>query len=90
MHFVKKTIKKKADIDISELNIVEYVKKSTVPAIFITSEEDTFVSHKHVEKLYDNYKGGEKWLKYVDGDHNARRKYKLLLEISSYFKKFFN
>lgn len=90
MHFVKKTIKKKADINISDLNIVEYVKKSTVPAIFITSLEDTFVNHEHVEKLYDNYKGNEKFIKYVEGDHNARRKYKILNEISSYFKKYFD
>lgn len=37
-----------------------------MPAIFITSPEDTFVDKYHVEKLYDNYLG-KKFIKYIGG-----------------------
>lgn len=37
-----------------------------MPAIFITSPEDTFVDKYHVEKLYDNYLG-KKFIKYIVG-----------------------
>ena len=30
------------------------------------------MNEKHVELLYDNYKG-EKYIRYEEGDHNAKR-----------------
>lgn len=64
--FIIDSIEKKAHFNINELNIVDYVKVCQMPAIFITSHEDTFVDKYHVEKLYDNYLG-KKFIKYIMG-----------------------
>lgn len=52
MHFVRKSILKLAKFDINNLNAIDAAKHCSMPVIFITSEEDTFVSSKHVLKLH--------------------------------------
>ena len=57
LHFIKGSVKEKAAFDINWLDIVPVVRRINIPAIFITSPDDTFISHEHVEKLFDNYAG---------------------------------
>ena len=55
LHFIKGSVREKAGFDIEWLDIIPLVRKIHIPAIFITSPDDTFINHEHVEKLFDNY-----------------------------------
>lgn len=84
--FVKRSIKKRANFNIKDLDQTVIVKKCVAPIIFVTSEEDNFVKPWHVEKLFQLY-GGEKKLKYVKGDHNAPRNKEFYREGAEFFRQ---
>ncbi len=54
---VKKIIQEKAFFDIEKLDIKKAVEKCEIPALFITSKKDKFVSYEHSEILHKFYKG---------------------------------
>lgn len=81
LKIVEQTIKEKAGFDFKSLEIANCVKNSTVPCIFITSKDDTFVKSKHVEDLYEAY-GAKKRILYVAGDHNNERTHEFLTGIT--------
>ena len=63
MRFVKNSVKKQANFNINDLDIVKFAQKCSMPIVLITSHSDTFVNERHVELLYDNYQG-EKYIRY--------------------------
>lgn len=82
--FVKRSIKKRADFNINDLDQTKIVNKCTMPVIFLTSKEDNFVKYHHIEKLYLLYAGTEKKIIYVKGDHNEERPFDIYREISNF------
>ena len=87
MHFIRKSIKKQANFDIKDLDIIKYAQKCTCPIQFVVSKEDTYVKSEHTLKLYNSYNKlqNQKRLKYVDGEHNAFRDDNFYWEMTSFF-----
>ena len=84
--FVKRSIKKRANFNIKDLDQTKLVKKCIMPIVFVTSKEDNFVKAWHTENLYDLYPG-EKKLVYMKGDHNATRPKEFYKEGALFFKE---
>ena len=42
-----------------------------MPVLFAASKEDTFVKMDHTDSLFVNYKGRNKKILFIDGNHNA-------------------
>lgn len=84
--FVKRSIKKRANFNIKDLDQTKLVKKCLMPVIFVTSKEDSFVKSWHIEKLFDLY-AGEKKLIFLKGDHNGDRPNEFYKDISRFFKE---
>ena len=88
LKLVEQTIKDKAGFDFKALEMCNFSQNSTIPCIFITSKEDSFVRAQHVETLYKHYAGKKKLL-YVNGDHNNERTREFLTDISKNIIDFF-
>lgn len=84
--FVKRSIKKRANFNIKDLDQTIIAKKCGAPIIFVTSKEDNFVKPWHVEKLFELY-AGEKKIIYVKGDHNAPRNKEFYREGAEFFRQ---
>ena len=72
LKLIKKTIKKKAGFDITELKPIDYVDQCFIPALFTAGLNDTFILPHHCEAIYGKY-SGEKIMKKVECDHNEPR-----------------
>jgi len=72
MRVLRNTIKKKAQFDIKDLEVVSVARECFVPALFVHGQSDIFVRPHHSEELYDAY-GGDKMRILVEGDHNSMR-----------------
>ena len=83
LHFVRKSIKKKAHFDIKALDILKKIKDVKCPVYFICSKEDTFIKCKHTLKMFQACRT-VKQLKYVQGDHNAPRDDSFYPEMANY------
>lgn len=70
--WVRTSIKREAKFDISDLNPIQYVDKSFIPALFVAGKDDSFIKPYHTETLCEQY-SGDKNLVLVDGDHNSPR-----------------
>ena len=46
--------------------------KINLPSLFLYSDEDTIISHKHSQKIYNAYKGIKNLIP-LKGDHNEVR-----------------
>ena len=57
LYFVKKSIKRRAKFNIDDLNPIEHVDKSYIPAFFIHAKKDTFILPHHSKDLFDKYAG---------------------------------
>lgn len=69
---VRKTIKKKANFDIKDVNPIDKVHEAFIPALFVAANDDTFIRPQHSEDIYKAY-SGEKDIRRVEGDHNSIR-----------------
>jgi surfactin synthase thioesterase subunit len=72
LHFVRKSIEKRAHFNIKDLDILKFSGECKMPVYFICSKEDTYIKCQHTIKMFQQYKGTKK-LKYVTGDHNEPR-----------------
>eukprot|EP00397_Hematodinium_sp_SG-2012_P028498 GEMP01030007.1.p1 GENE.GEMP01030007.1~~GEMP01030007.1.p1 ORF type:complete len:357 (+),score=50.09 GEMP01030007.1:39-1109(+) len=70
--WLRVSIKREAKFDISDLNPVQYVSKSFIPALFVAGKGDSFIKPHHTQTLYEQY-AGDKNLVLVEGDHNTSR-----------------
>ena len=73
LKMVKETVKEKAGFDLDEIEPYLYAKKCYVPAFFCHGKDDNFVFPHHCKDLYADYKGFNKELNLVKGNHNSSR-----------------
>jgi len=67
------SIKEKTGLDIYKLDLLKCINFIKLPILFLTSKEDTFIHHTHVQELFDSYNFLHKELVFVHGDHNSER-----------------
>lgn len=81
---LKKTIKKKADFNLFDLQPIRHVDQCFIPAMFIAATHDELIKPHHSQKLYEKY-AGEKSLIMVDGHHNSDRPRYIMDSIGIFF-----
>ena len=86
MHFVKKTVKSKNDVDIDKLRPIDYAEKTQTPGFFVHAMNDELIPLDHSIKLYEKY-AGVKSINVVEGGHNSVRQKHILDKISKFFEK---
>jgi len=72
LRVLRATIKKKAQFDLKDLEVVSVARACFVPSLFVHGQNDTFVRPQHSVELYESY-GGDKTRMIIDGDHNSAR-----------------
>jgi alpha-beta hydrolase superfamily lysophospholipase len=82
--FVRKTILAKAKFDVNDINTLEHVMHTFVPAIFSRASEDECISEHHLQDLYSAYLGEKKLVKF-SGNHNSRRPNYFLDSVAIFF-----
>jgi pimeloyl-ACP methyl ester carboxylesterase len=87
LYFIKKTVKKKNDMDIDELRPIDYVEKSKTPTFFIHAMKDELIPYKHTINMYEKY-GGIKFINIVEGNHNTPRQKHIINKIINFFDKY--
>jgi len=76
--FIRNSIKSRAHFNIDDLNPINHVNKSFIPAFFIHGKDDKFILPHHSKDLFDKYPSDEfdkdyKQYKLVEGNHNSTR-----------------
>ena len=89
LFFVKKTIKKKNDMNIDELRPIDYAEISKTPTLFIHAMKDELIPYDHTIRIYEKY-GGIKSINIVEGEHNTPRQKHLINKIINFFDKYLN
>ena len=87
LYFLKKTIKKKNDMDIDKINPIEFAEISKTPTFFIHAMNDDLIPYKHTIQIYEKY-GGIKSINIVEGKHNTQRQKHLINKIVNFFDKY--
>ena len=87
IYFLKKTIRKKNDLDIDNLKPLDFAKLSKTPAFFIHAMKDDLIPYEHTIQIYENY-AGIKSINITEGDHNTTRQKHLINKIISFFSKY--
>lgn len=72
IRFLRRSVLKKAGLDILRLRPIEHVHSCFIPALFVAGMEDQFIHPHHASDIHDRY-AGDKNLIMVEGDHNSRR-----------------
>jgi pimeloyl-ACP methyl ester carboxylesterase len=86
-YFIKKTIRKKIDLDLENLKPIDFVHLSKTPAFFIHAMKDDLIPYEHTIQLYEKY-AGIKSINIIEGDHNSPRQRHLINKIISFFLKY--
>jgi len=84
MGSVRKTIKKKANLDLDEVSPIDCVSHCKMPALFIHGRQDTIVSISHSQKLFSVYPGHSK-IHEIETEHNDPRPKSIKNEIKNFF-----
>lgn len=87
LYFLKKTIKKKNDMDIDQLRPIDYAEISKTPTFFIHAMKDELIPYSHTLRIYEKY-AGKKSINIVEGCHNTNRQKHLINKIISFFEKY--
>jgi pimeloyl-ACP methyl ester carboxylesterase len=69
---VRKEILRTAKFDINDLNVLEHVMRTFVPAVFCRGKSDQFVEKHHLEEIFEAYFGEKKMVE-VEGHHTSHR-----------------
>ncbi|CAF1965837.1 unnamed protein product [Brassica oleracea var. botrytis] len=73
IQFMRRAIQKKAKFDITDLNTIKVVAKSSfVPVLFGHALDDDFIRPHHSDLIYEAYVGDKNIIKF-EGDHNSPR-----------------
>ena len=89
LFFLKKTIKKKNDMNIDELRPIDYSEISKTPTFFIHAMKDELIPYNHTIRIYEKY-AGVKSINIVEGDHNTTRQKHLISKVINFFEKYLN
>ena len=87
LFFLKKTIKKKNDLDLEELKPIDSAELSKTPAFFIHAMKDDLIPYEHTIQIYEKY-AGIKSINIVEGGHNTPRQKHLLNKVINFFSKY--
>jgi len=87
LHMVTGSVKKAAGFNINSLSPIQHAGTCTAPALFITAENDDFISPSHAEQLYESYSGAKN-LVLVEGDHNSQRTGQCLHVAAAFLSKY--
>ena len=87
LYFLKKTIRKKNDLEIENLKPIEFSKLSKTPAFFIHAMKDDLIPYEQTIKIYEEY-SGIKSINITEGDHNTPRQKQLINKILTFFIKY--
>ena len=87
LYFLKKTIRKKNDLEIENLKPIEFSKLSKTPAFFIHAMKDALIPYEQTIKIYEEY-SGIKSINITEGDHNTPRQKQLINKIITFFIKY--
>ncbi|EIE23571.1 alpha/beta-hydrolase [Coccomyxa subellipsoidea C-169] len=72
LSMMKRSVKKRANFNIDDVSPIDVVGQAFIPALFGHSEQDSFISKAHSQKLHAAY-AGDKNLIMFEGDHNSHR-----------------
>eukprot|EP00630_Chrysocystis_fragilis_P005657 CAMPEP_0197387348 /NCGR_PEP_ID=MMETSP1165-20131217/463_1 /TAXON_ID=284809 /ORGANISM="Chrysocystis fragilis, Strain CCMP3189" /LENGTH=978 /DNA_ID=CAMNT_0042912665 /DNA_START=93 /DNA_END=3026 /DNA_ORIENTATION=+ len=86
LHFLQRTIRHRADLDIDTLRPLDHVKHCDAPALFLHADQDHLVKLDHVEDLVKNY-AGPRVLAIVDGSHSSPRSHRTLAFVADFLAK---
>ena len=87
LYFLKKTIRKKNNLEIENLKPIEFSKLSKTPAFFIHAMKDDLIPYEQTIKIYEEY-SGIKSINITEGDHNTPRQKQLINKIITFFIKY--
>ena len=87
LYFLKKTIRKKNDLENENLKPIEFSKLSKTPAFFIHAMKDDLIPYEQTIKIYEEY-SGIKSINITEGDHNTPRQKQLINKIITFFIKY--
>lgn len=87
LYFLKKTIKKKNDLDIETLKPIDSAEFSKTPAFFIHAMKDDLIPYEHTIQIYEKY-AGIKSINIVEGNHNTPRQKHLINKVICFFSKY--
>lgn len=70
---IRSSIQSRAKFDVNDLNpLKNHVTKAFIPALFISGNQDEFITSDHTKALHAAY-AGDKNIILVEGDHNSTR-----------------
>lgn len=72
LHFLRRSVKKRANFDIRDLEPIIAANECVCPALFLTASDDQMVLPKHGRKLVQKYRGPCQRLEFP-GSHNSLR-----------------
>eukprot|EP01130_Rhizamoeba_saxonica_P017507 TRINITY_DN8502_c0_g1_i1.p1 TRINITY_DN8502_c0_g1~~TRINITY_DN8502_c0_g1_i1.p1 ORF type:complete len:484 (+),score=74.26 TRINITY_DN8502_c0_g1_i1:48-1499(+) len=72
MNKIRANILERCEFDILNMDIINQIQNSTLPAMFLHGSSDTFVNPEHSINLHNAYPA-EKYIFVVEGDHNSQR-----------------
>jgi pimeloyl-ACP methyl ester carboxylesterase len=70
---VRKSVKKRANFDITQLKPIDHVRHCTIPALFIYGENDNFIDPHHCRDVFYIYPGEKNIIAVPACDHNTDR-----------------
>lgn len=73
LQFVRSEVQSRAGFDIDSLCPIEVVPRASVPVLFVTASDDTFVLPHHTEELCSAWGSSERTIMQVGGSHNSTR-----------------
>ncbi|KAJ6838838.1 uncharacterized protein M6B38_319315 [Iris pallida] len=86
---MRKVIKKKANFDIMDLDIIQVAKCCFVPVLLGHAADDDFIRPHHSDRIFDSCVGDKNIIKF-DGDHNSPRPQFYFDSISIFFQNVLN
>lgn len=80
---IRNAILKHGKFDIEDIKPIVAARGCTVPAMFMTANEDYFVRPRHSLLLFDRYRG-DKSFEIFQGDHNSPRPYETMSRVADF------
>ena len=87
LFFIKKTVRKKNDMDIDKIKPIDCAEISKTPTFFIHAMKDELIPYTHTLEIYEKY-SGNKSINIVEGNHNTPRQKHLISKIITFFEKY--
>lgn len=84
VRYMRRIIRKRANFDIMDLNVVKLAPKMFIPALFGHGLNDMFIQPHHCDRIHQIYGGGKSIVKF-EGDHNSPRPQSYYDSVSLFF-----